>query len=289
MSEVPPQGRYSPSAARRGVQLDVLQPCEPLPTSSFISMLGEEGKDFEADIFERLARGVPDAVVIDENLPRSAREAATVAAMDDGVPLVIGGRLPVDRMALRVGEPDLLVRSDAFSLGAAAGGYLPVDVKHHKTLDRTNQRRRGSRCDHFRARGAVPRSLPNRTPQLGPSGGGPISSSWPIINGCSRHPAGHPWLGRWAGIVGREERVVWYDLDLPLVASDRVHRRSAGTAALDHGGLRPRVRASPLGDRRVTHSPDGSDVSPPGRTDRRAGVRRVWVAGLVLRADGGVG
>ena len=30
---------------------------------------------------------------------------------------------------------------------------------------------------------------------------------------ASGHASG---LGRWAGIVGREERVVWYDLDLPL-------------------------------------------------------------------------
>ena len=98
MTEVPPQGSYLARRCPQTVQLDVLHPCEPLPTSSFISMLGDEGRDFEADIFELLAGVVPDAVVIDESLPRSAREAATVAAMDDGVPL--GDRRPV------AGRPD---------------------------------------------------------------------------------------------------------------------------------------------------------------------------------------
>ncbi len=42
---------------------------------------------------------------IDESLSRSEREAATTAAMDDRVPLVIGGGLPVDRMALPPASP----------------------------------------------------------------------------------------------------------------------------------------------------------------------------------------
>ena len=100
-----------------------------------MAMLGQGGRDFEACVFELLAAAIPDAVVIDESLPRAAREAATVDAMERAVPLVIGGRLPVDRLGLRVGEPDLLVRSDALTLSAAGDGYLPVDVKHHKTLD----------------------------------------------------------------------------------------------------------------------------------------------------------
>src|SRR5580700_304699 len=115
MSEVPPQGSYVAKVCPHALQLDVLQPCEPLPTSPFISMLGDEGRDFEADVFELLAEANPDAVVIGRDLPRPDREAATLDALDLGVPLVIGGRLPVDRMALRAGEPDLLLRSDIFA------------------------------------------------------------------------------------------------------------------------------------------------------------------------------
>ena len=125
MSEVPLQGAYTARRCPQRLQLDVLHPCEPLPTSSFVSMLGEEGREFEADIFERLREGIPGAVWVDEELSRSEREAATIAAMDDGVPLVLGGRLPVDRLALRAGEPDLLVRSDALSRAPRTTGTCP--------------------------------------------------------------------------------------------------------------------------------------------------------------------
>ena len=222
MSEVPPQGSYMAKRCPNALQLDVLHPCEPLPTSSFISMLGDEGRDFEADIFELLAKAIPDAVVIDESLPRNVREAATVAAMDDGVPLVIGGRLPVDRMGLRAGEPDLLVRSDAFTPRAAAGGYLPVDVKHHKTSRAQNQGRCGRCYDTSELEALFVRlSEPDaewvarwrRDDLL------QLAHYQRMLEAAGR--ASQP--GRWAGIVGREGRVVWYELDVPLWHPTGVH------------------------------------------------------------------
>jgi predicted RecB family nuclease len=198
----------------QALQLDVLQPCEPLSTSAFISMLGDEGRDFESDIFERLAKEIPEAVVVDEILSRSERETVTVAAMDNGVPLVIGGRLPVDRMALRAGEPDLLVRSDALFQGSADDGYLPVDVKHHKTLDlKTREDAAGALTSELGTLFDGPADLdPDmearwRRPDLLQ-----LAHYQRLLQACERASR----TGHWGGIVGREERVVWYDLDLPL-------------------------------------------------------------------------
>jgi len=49
-----------------------------------------------------------------------------VAAIDAGVGLILGGWLPDDSAGARTGRPDLLIRVD--------GGYLPGDVKNHKTV-----------------------------------------------------------------------------------------------------------------------------------------------------------
>ncbi len=212
MSEIPPQGAYLAKTCPQAVQLDVLHPCEPLPRSPFMAMLGQEGLDFEARVFELLAAAVPDAVVIDSDLSRSAREALTLGAMGRGARLVIGGRLPVDDAAHRAGEPDLLVRSDAFDPSTTDLGYLPVDVKHHGTLE---------------AKKGVDGALTSNLEALflGPSD--PDAElepqwRWPDLIQLAHYQrmleaCGHASrVGRWAGVVGREELVVWHDLDLPV-------------------------------------------------------------------------
>ena len=214
MSEVPPQGAYTAMRCPQAVQLDVLRPCEPLPASPFFTMLRKDGRDFEADVFELLRDAIPDAVVVDRDLPLSAREAATLSALERGVPLVIGGRLPVDPLGLRVGEPDLLLRANAFRPGAADAAYLPLDVKHHKTLEAKTK---------DDAEGAITSELESLLAgRAGPDAELQAKWRWPdllqlahyqrLLEACG-HASG---LGRWAAIVGREERVVWYDLDLPL-------------------------------------------------------------------------
>lgn len=52
--------------------------------------------------------------------------AETVAAMDAGAELILGGWLPDDPAGGRTGRPDLLI--------GVAGGYLPGDVKNHRTV-----------------------------------------------------------------------------------------------------------------------------------------------------------
>jgi predicted RecB family nuclease len=214
MSEIPPQGAYLARTCPQAVQLNVLHPCEPLPRSPFMEMLGQGGLDFEVEVFELLAAAVPDAVVIDPDLSRSASEASTLGAMERSAPLVIGGRLPVDEAAHRAGKPDLLVRSNAFDTTAAGNGYLPGDVKHHGTL----RIKRNEDAD-----GAVTSSLESIF--LGPSDPDDELEPqwrWPDLLQLAHYQrllevSGYATgLGRWAGIVGREGRVVWYDLDLPV-------------------------------------------------------------------------
>ena len=90
--------------------------------------LFDAGRQYEAGVFAELISIHPDtAEVVDPGLRKSAAIAKTLAAMASGVPLVLGGWLPDDTAGGRTGKPDVLVR--------VGGGYLPADVKHHKTLD----------------------------------------------------------------------------------------------------------------------------------------------------------
>ena len=88
----------------------------------------DAGLLFEAAVFAELL-GIPSltAVLVDSNLRKGDAIATTLAAMDSGAALVLGGWLPDDPLGGRTGKPDILIRVD--------GGYLPADVKHHKTLE----------------------------------------------------------------------------------------------------------------------------------------------------------
>ena len=58
---------------------------------------------------------------------RNVRNDGTYPGMDTGAPLILGGWLPDDCDGGRKGKPDLLIRVE--------GGYVPADVKHHRTLE----------------------------------------------------------------------------------------------------------------------------------------------------------
>jgi len=128
--EIRPRDSSFAKTCPQRVQLDVLQPCEPLPDPPFLQMLYRAGNEHEADTFALLFDGVEGAVVIEaEDL--SDREWQTLQAVKDGALVIAGGRLPVDHEAQRVGQPDLLVRHGE--------GYLPVEVKSHKALERARK------------------------------------------------------------------------------------------------------------------------------------------------------
>ncbi len=133
--EIRPRDAYFAKTCPQRVQLDVLQPCEPLPDPPFLQMLFRAGHQHEDDTFALLFDGLEGAVVIEaEDL--DAREWQTMQAVAAGALVIAGGRLPVDHEAHRVGQPDLLVRHGE--------GYLPVEVKSHKTLDRVRKEGTGT-------------------------------------------------------------------------------------------------------------------------------------------------
>jgi predicted RecB family nuclease len=128
--EVRPRDSSFAKQCPQRVQLDVLQPCDPLPDPPFLQMLYRAGNAHEDDTFALLFDGQDGAVVIDaEDL--DAREWQTMQAVKSGALVIAGGRLPIDHESHRVGQPDLLVRHGE--------GYLPIEVKSHKALERVRK------------------------------------------------------------------------------------------------------------------------------------------------------
>ena len=205
-----PKGASFAKSCPERVQLDVLQPCEPLPDPPFLQKLFRAGDQHEDETIGGLFDDVEGAVVIEADDPE-AREWYTRQAIAQGARLVAGGRLPVDVNAHRVGEPDLLV--------TCGQGYLPVDVKSHKSLEPSRPDRTGGgsalisevatpffesgRVDvDFMARRHVGDLL-----QLAHYRRLLESAGW-ASTGLGRNVG---------GICGSEGVIVWYDLDAPVL------------------------------------------------------------------------
>jgi hypothetical protein len=85
--------------------------------------VGSAGWSAEAEVFDELVALNPDAVRITADGEEA--DAETLKLMRLGVPLILGGRLPVDHIGRRVGKPDVLA-------SAAGGGYRALDIKWHR-------------------------------------------------------------------------------------------------------------------------------------------------------------
>jgi predicted RecB family nuclease len=225
VSAVPPQGGYVAKRCPVKAQWDTIVPSDPLPHSAPVERRMARGVEYERQIVARLLAIHPDACLIaGQDAERSdqvkaEREAATLAAMRGGAPLIIGGRLPTDHQGRRVGEPDLLV--------AAAGDgdgprYRAVDVKHHRSLRPGAQPGEGgptvARCSPLaspwwengeRAEAMNARKRPDDLLQL---------AHYQRMLEAAGFAAED---GTYAGIIGTEGVVTWYDLDEPLWRKNR--------------------------------------------------------------------
>lgn len=173
----------------------------------------DAGRAFEDEIFAGLL-GIHGnaATLVDPRLRKAEAVGATLAAMHAGAPLILGGWLPDDERGGRTGRPDILVKVD--------GGYLPADVKHHKTLDtaKTTTRRISplSHPDRWRDVPALTASAHHYQDGL------QLAHYTRMLQACGFHPGPDQLFGAIIGtstvaLSGPDpERVfVWHDLSRP--------------------------------------------------------------------------
>lgn len=196
------------------------------------------GVEFERQVVARLVASHPGACVIIDpasgertDAEKARREAATLAAMRAGVPLIAGGRLPADEVSRRVGEPDLLVAT-----GSGKTGYRPVDIKHHRSL-----RELPAGDDGQDQPAALCGTLAK--PWREAAGPAPAASARKRRGDLLQLAHYQRMLeagglaaddGRHAGIIGTEGMITWYDLDEPSwrTRSASGRRKSRSTMAV---------------------------------------------------------
>lgn len=134
VSAVPHQGGYvakqCPVVAH--LRYDPTNVADKVPYPEALQRRFDAGRLFEADVFAELRVLHPTALVFDPD-ERDLIEP-TFDAMRRGVALIVGGQLPNDDVGRRVGKPDIVVRVEDASIDGNAWSYVPVDVKHHLTL-----------------------------------------------------------------------------------------------------------------------------------------------------------
>ncbi|MCB0927204.1 MAG: ribonuclease H-like domain-containing protein [Mycobacterium sp.] len=94
------------------------------PPDAALQARFDRGLQFQDDVLAAWGRCYDGLLVIDREVGPQVAIAQTVAAMNRGVPVIAAGRLP--DVNGRSGAPDALVR--------CFHGYLPVEIKGHKTL-----------------------------------------------------------------------------------------------------------------------------------------------------------
>lgn len=173
----------------------------------------DAGNAFEAEIFAGLLKIHPTAVLVDGELRREEAIATTIAAAASGAPLVLGGWLPDDSAGGRSGKPDILIKVD--------GGYLPADVKHHKTLEAA--KRKAIPVSSLANPGILIEAARSTTSDYYYNDCLQLAHYTRMLQACGLHPGDESLIGAILGkslvslADGDPERVfVWYDLAKPV-------------------------------------------------------------------------
>jgi len=161
----------------------------------------DAGIQFEATTLEALRGEGPDDWVVITQQPRDSAIESTVEAMESRAAVIENPFLPIDEKGRRTGRPDLLVRAD--------GGYVPVDVKHHRTIDDEE----GSVLVSDPADPFYDAAYPMEGWGLRKHQGDALQlAHYHRMLEAGGHDSGRA-VG---GILGKDGLIVWYDLDAPM-------------------------------------------------------------------------
>lgn len=211
ISGVPAQGGYVAKRCPLRVQFDLIPPPEePLRQSVMGRARMDEGTAFEASVFAELLNAHPNTLHLGDDVRSDERLAATVQAMAAGADLILAGRLPVDEAGRRTGSPDILVRAGTGPGGTAT--YLPIDIKHHKTLAPRERDNQGPGLASTLAVPSLSAAQPDTAWIVKPlrSDALQLAHYRRMLQAC-----GHGAEESWGGVIGKERRVAWVDLEAP--------------------------------------------------------------------------
>ncbi len=196
------------------------------------------------------------------------QEAATIAAMDSGAYLILGGRLP--RCGRRVGKPDVLVRYGSAPQANGLWAYLPVDVKHHNPLSgdagASNPRTwLVSEFTAIRFEDAVSEFIGNGTPQLVDAL--QLAHYVKMLRSLDRYPTDINAVG---GIIGnRRSVVVWHGLtEEHYMYADPRTRETSRRSAMEIEELEYDFRLEAIA--RVKLAASGQDVEQLTQAESKA-------------------
>lgn len=217
----------------------------PSPVPESVERRLEDGRVFEGQVVVPLlemALGDRCVSIVygDHVLDKQRRIDETVAAMEAGAPVIIGGQLPDDTAGGRTGSPDVLIRASQDGVEAR---YLPADIKHHTTLKTAKKTvtqvsglgEPGSRRD-------APGWSSMTTHRV--DDGLQLAHYTRMLQAMGRHPGEH-MLGAVLGtsdftqVTGERHGFVWYDLSAltektPSLSSDKQWVKRSVLDVYDH-------------------------------------------------------